>query len=75
MLNEIQYEFNDAEIDRDWNIGITSTLKIYTTLSLDVAFILHNAGFILNENTIKILMINDGYFNFCVHVAELLWKL
>ncbi|KYN41964.1 hypothetical protein ALC56_03615, partial [Trachymyrmex septentrionalis] len=35
IFEEIRYELNDVEIDRNRNVGITSTLKNYVTVSSD----------------------------------------
>jgi len=60
LFQEIRYELNGLEIDRNRNVGITSTLKNYVTLSSDKSVILRNAGWETQMTTA------DGYFNFCV---------
>ena len=47
------------EIDRNRNVGITSTLKNYVTVSSDRSVILRNAGW-------DAQIIASEYFNFCV---------
>jgi len=47
IFDEIRYELNDVEIDRNRNVNITSTLKNYIIVSSDTAdrsMILRNAG-------------------------------
>ncbi|KYN16312.1 hypothetical protein ALC57_11430, partial [Trachymyrmex cornetzi] len=46
MFDEIRYELNGVEIDRSRNVGITSTLKNYVSLTYDKALIALNAGLI-----------------------------
>ena len=63
---------NDAEIDRNRNVGITSTLKSYALFSSDNTMIMHNAELIPSEYNAKSLITSDGYFNFCVPLSMLL---
>jgi len=56
---------NDVEIDRNRNVGITSTLKSYVTVSSDRSVILRNAGW-------DALTTAARYFNFCVPLYVLL---
>ncbi|KAL6252027.1 hypothetical protein P5V15_014768 [Pogonomyrmex californicus] len=44
IFDEIRYELDGMEIDRNRNVGITSTLKHYVTTSSDRSVILRNAG-------------------------------
>ena len=59
------------EIDRSRNVGIAS-LEDYATFSNEIAYSLHNAGFIDSSDTAKSLMTDDGYFNFCIPLSMLL---
>ncbi|EFN79522.1 hypothetical protein EAI_06732 [Harpegnathos saltator] len=61
MFDEIRYELDSVEIDRNRNVGITSTLKNYVSLSSNKNVIMKNAAW---ETTDTISP--DGYFNFCV---------
>ncbi|KYN35097.1 hypothetical protein ALC56_10567 [Trachymyrmex septentrionalis] len=61
VFDEIRYELNGAEIDRNRNVGITSTLKNYVTVSSDRSVILRNAGWDAQTTPI-------GYFNFSLYV-------
>ncbi|XP_070154029.1 uncharacterized protein [Polyergus mexicanus] len=60
-----RYELDGVEIDRSRNVGITSTLKNYVTISSDRTVIMRNAGWDSPTNT-------NGYFNFCVPLYMLL---
>ena len=64
MFDEIRYELDGVEIDRNRNVGITSTLKNYVTLSSDKSVILRNAGWEAQMTTA------DGYFIFCVRILR-----
>ncbi|XP_011168888.1 uncharacterized protein LOC105202193 [Solenopsis invicta] len=65
MFDEIRYELNGVEIDRNRNVGITSTLKNYVTMSSDRSVIARNAGWDPRNPP-------NGYFNFCVPLNMLL---
>ncbi|XP_050454999.1 uncharacterized protein LOC126853375 [Cataglyphis hispanica] len=65
MFDEIRYELDGVEIDRNRNVGITSTLKNYVTISSDRTVIMRNAGWDAQTNA-------NGYFNFCVPLYMLL---
>ncbi|XP_036147515.1 uncharacterized protein LOC118647207 [Monomorium pharaonis] len=65
MFDEIRYELDGVEIDRNRNVGITSTLKNYATVSSDKNVILRNAGWISGWDV-------NGYFNYCVPLNMLL---
>ncbi|KAL6416952.1 hypothetical protein ACFW04_014778 [Cataglyphis niger] len=65
MFDEIRYELDGVEIDRNRNVGITSTLKNYVTISSDRTVIMRNAGWNAQTNA-------TGYFNFCLPLAYML---
>ncbi|XP_036144954.1 uncharacterized protein LOC118646362 [Monomorium pharaonis] len=65
MFDEIRYELNGVEIDRNRNVGITSALKNYITMSSDRIMIANNAGWEPWNSP-------NGYFNFCVPLNMLL---
>ena len=65
MFDEIRYELDGVEIDRNRNVGITSTLKNYVTISSDKSVIMRNAGWDAHTDV-------RGYFNFCVPMYMLL---
>ncbi|KYN21467.1 hypothetical protein ALC57_06166 [Trachymyrmex cornetzi] len=66
MFDEIRYELNGVEIDRNRNVGITSTIKNYVSLTYDKALIALNAGWNSRSDT------EEGHFNFCVPLNMLL---
>ncbi|KYN14203.1 hypothetical protein ALC57_13587 [Trachymyrmex cornetzi] len=66
MFDEIRYELNGVEIDRNRNVGITSTLKNYMSLTYDKALIAMNAGWNTRSDT------KERYFNFCMPLSMLL---
>ncbi|XP_043262524.1 uncharacterized protein LOC122403218 [Colletes gigas] len=66
MFDEIRYELNGVEIDRNRNVGITSTIKTFVSSTFDKSLILRNAGWVTQSN------IPTGYFNFCVPLNMLL---
>jgi len=65
IFDEIRYELNGVEIDRNRNVGITSTLKNYVTVSSDRSVILRNVGWDAQITAAE-------YFNFCVLLYVLL---
>ncbi|KYN42704.1 hypothetical protein ALC56_02863, partial [Trachymyrmex septentrionalis] len=64
IFDEIRYELNSVEIDRNKNIGITSTLNNYTTVSSD--------NVILRNVSWNAQITAAGHFNFCVPLYVLL---
>ena len=69
MFDEIRYEIDGVEIDRNRNVGITSTLKNYASLTSERAAILYNAGWDLLPHPITSPTFD---FNFCVPLNLLL---
>ncbi|KYN11455.1 hypothetical protein ALC57_16390 [Trachymyrmex cornetzi] len=66
IFDEIRYELNGVEIDRNRNVGITSTIKNYVSLTYDKALIALNAGWNSRSET------EEGQFNFYVPLNMLL---
>ncbi|XP_018398463.1 PREDICTED: uncharacterized protein LOC108776362 [Cyphomyrmex costatus] len=69
VIPEGSYELRDierVEIDRNRNVGITSTLKNYVSLTYDKSLIALNTGWNSRSD------ITEGYFNFCVPLNMLL---
>ena len=66
MFDEIRYELNGVEIDRNRNVGITSTLKNYVSLTFDKGITMQNAGWDMSST------LSEDYFNFCVPLNLLL---
>lgn len=65
MFDEIRYELDGVEIDRNRNVGITTALKNYVTISSDRSVIMRNAGWDAPTTV-------NGHFNFCVPLYMLL---
>lgn len=68
LFDSIRYELNGVEIDQNRNVGHTSTLKNYVSLTENQSKMLINAGW-APENNIDL---NHGYFNFCIPLKNLL---
>lgn len=66
MFDELRYELDGVEIDRNRNVGITSTLKNYVSLTPERGKILKNAAWDVARNIV------ESYFNFCVPLNMLL---
>ncbi|XP_044586001.1 uncharacterized protein LOC123266038 [Cotesia glomerata] len=71
MFEEIRYELNGVEIDRCKNVGITSVMKGYASLSPGQQNILENTGWIVNEDNNKLTNAN-GYFDVSVPLSFIL---
>ncbi|XP_072764711.1 uncharacterized protein [Anoplolepis gracilipes] len=67
MFDELRYELNGVEIDRNRNVGITCTIKNYISFTHERSKILHNAAWNIVENNGA-----EGYFNFCEPLNMLL---
>lgn len=70
MFEEIRYELDGVEIDRNRNVGITSTIKNYVSLTNERGKILKNAGWDLTAGSNSVGATGD--FNFCVPLDTLL---
>lgn len=66
MFDELRYELDGVEIDRNRNVGITSTIKNYVSLTTEKGKILENAAWNMSHNAA------EAYFNFCVPLNLLL---
>ncbi|XP_014478524.1 PREDICTED: uncharacterized protein LOC106746433 [Dinoponera quadriceps] len=67
MFDEIRYELDGVEIDSNKNVGITSMVKNYISLSSDKIACIKNAAWdTINAHS------TDGYFNFCIPLNLLL---
>ncbi|GAB1860705.1 Double jelly roll-like domain-containing protein [Camponotus japonicus] len=69
-VEEIRYELDGVEIDRNRNVGITSTIKNYASLTAERGKILKNAGWDLTAGSSSVAATGD--FNFCVPLDTLL---
>ncbi|KMQ88087.1 hypothetical protein RF55_12483 [Lasius niger] len=65
MFDEIRYELDGVEIDHNRNVGVTTTLKNYVTISSDRSVIMRNAGWDTPTTV-------NGHFNFCIPLYLLL---
>jgi len=70
VFDEIRYELNDTEIDRNKNVG-TSLIKSYASYSGDFTHYMENAGFPhpVFDQIMKRLITCDRYFNFYVSLS------
>ncbi|KAM0727942.1 hypothetical protein ACS0PU_005411 [Formica fusca] len=66
MFDELRYELDSVEIDRNRNVGITSTIKNYVSLTTEKGKILENTAWNMSHNAA------EAYFNFCVPLNILL---
>lgn len=69
MFDEIRYELDGVEIDRNRNVGITSTMKNYVSLTTERGRILKNAGWDMAHHG---TCTDACMFNFCVPLNVLL---
>ncbi|XP_071632849.1 uncharacterized protein [Temnothorax longispinosus] len=73
MFDEIRYELNGVEIDRNRNVGIISSIKNFVSLTTERSRKLQNAGWIvINEYVGPRSRTKIGDFNFCVPLNVLL---
>ncbi|XP_067214209.1 uncharacterized protein [Linepithema humile] len=66
MFEEMRYELDGVEIDRNSNAGITTTIKNYISLTTEKSKMLKYASW--NPNGYSLI---DGNFNFCVPLNAL----
>ncbi|KYN13283.1 hypothetical protein ALC57_14532 [Trachymyrmex cornetzi] len=70
MFDEIRYELDGVEIDRSRNVGITSTIKNFISLTTGRSITLENAGW---DGTMQLFRTPlSENFNFCVPLNTLL---
>ena len=69
LFDEIRYELNGVEINRNRNVGITSTLKNYVSLTSGEDKNIENAGWGLKRRDGLIV---KNHFNFCIPLKYLL---
>ncbi|XP_057329876.1 uncharacterized protein LOC130670496 [Microplitis mediator] len=70
MFEEIRYELNAVEIDRCKNVGLTSLMKNYISLSPGQVNLMENAGWLINNDSK--LTNDDGYFNISIPLNYIL---
>jgi hypothetical protein len=66
LFEEIRYEINGIEIDKNRKLGHTSTLKNYVSLNENEAKMLENAGWTYKKHH------TSGFFNYCIPLNKLL---
>lgn len=71
LFDEIRYELNGIEIDRNKNVGLTSLMKSYVSLSPNQSFALENQGW-LDVKEEKKLTDDNGYFDVSIPLAMIL---
>ena len=70
MFDEIRYEIDGVEIDRCRNVGVTSTIKNFVSLTTSKSITLENAGWDATMHFFRTSVTDD--FNFCVPLNTLL---
>lgn len=68
LFDEIRYELNGIQIDRTRNVGITSTLKNYISMTSAASKKSFNSGWSPEDS----ITLENGLFNFCVPLNMLL---
>lgn len=68
FFDEAQYNICGKEIERTRNVGITSTLKIFSTRNTDEALSLSNGGWAPKDIPDRSV---EGDFNFCVRLDSI----
>lgn len=71
LFDEVRYEINAVEIDRNKNVGLTSIIKGYSSLRPGKSSMLENAGWLDVEETRQIVD-GAGYFDLCIPLSMLL---
>lgn len=67
LFQDIRHELNGVEIDRNRNVGITTTMKSYISMNEGESKTAASWGW--NENGIKL---KDGRFNFNIPLSKIL---
>lgn len=71
LFDEIRYELNAIEIDRNKNVGLTTLMKGYVSHSPNQIAALDNAGW-LGANEVQQLTDDQGYFDVSIPLAMIL---
>lgn len=71
LFEEIRYELNAIEIDRCKNVGLTTVMKGWASLTPSQALIVENAGWIDVAETKQIIN-NAGYFDVFIPLSMIL---
>ena len=67
LFDELWYELDGVEIDRNKNVGITSTIKNYISLTFEKAKMLRNVAWSIKR------IEYEEYFNVCVNHSICCW--
>ncbi|XP_044014035.1 uncharacterized protein LOC122856432 [Aphidius gifuensis] len=70
LFEEIRYEINAIEIDRSKNVGLTTLMKGYISLSPNQKSLLENAGWLMSDE--ESLFDSSGYFDISIPLSLLL---
>ncbi|XP_044005846.1 uncharacterized protein LOC122850851 [Aphidius gifuensis] len=70
MFEEIRYEINAIKIDRSKNVGLTTLMKEYISLSPNQKSLLENAGWLMSDE--ESLFDSSGYFDISIPLSLLL---
>lgn len=70
LFEDLRYEINAVEIDRCRNVGLTSLIKGWISLSPNQNILKENAGWLDVEQTNKIIN-NQGYFDISIPLSML----
>ncbi|XP_055855802.1 uncharacterized protein LOC129919023 [Episyrphus balteatus] len=68
LFDEIRYELNGKEIDYNRNVGITTTIKNYLSLTKNESDMLLNASWSPDSD----IYLKPLYFNYCIPLNKLL---
>ncbi|MCI0561819.1 MAG: hypothetical protein MN733_25310, partial [Nitrososphaera sp.] len=71
LFEDVRYELNAIEIDRNKNVGLTSLMKGYPSLNPGQNWLLENAGWLDAEESRK-LTDAGGYFDVCIPLSMIL---
>ena len=71
LFEEIRYELNAIEIDRSKNVALTTLIKNYISQSSSQISLLENAGWMGNNDRIRITNEN-GYFDISIPLSMIL---
>lgn len=67
LFDEVRYELNGIEIDRNKNVGLTSLMKGYVSRNPGQSSLMENTGWLDIEESKKLT--SDGYFDVCIPLS------
>ncbi|XP_043474353.1 uncharacterized protein LOC122506305 [Leptopilina heterotoma] len=71
LFEELKYELNGVEIDKNKNVGLTSLMKSYVSLNATQNKLLENVGWLEVNNDESTLTNAHGYFDISVPLSML----